>query len=267
MKGVFVMLVGFCFVACSPATEVARVTLLVESARPPSTVVTTDLGYSVELEEAWMVVSNLEFTIAGELHTSSGFERWRGFWLGTAQAHPGHFEGGEVTGRLEGRFVIDLLGGGQALGSATLLAGNYEGMNFTFERGGVVDGLDDTKALFGHTALLRGRASKEHDSIRFRLALDSPQGRRLVGVPFVQHLGPHSTGVIRLRFELEDALEGDTFFDGIEFAALDRTEDGLVWIDAQATEESVVASYNRLLRTLQTHDHFGLEAEIVEIRE
>jgi hypothetical protein len=54
-----------------------------------------------------------------------------------AWAHPGHYSGGDVTGELVGEFILDWIGGdGMALGTADLLAGDYNGFNFTFRRGG-----------------------------------------------------------------------------------------------------------------------------------
>lgn len=95
--------------ACSGPKEAERVRLPVVLDRSGVETVTTNLGYVVTLSEARMVLDDLAFATAGEAHTASAFERLWGHIIPTAWAHPGHFQGGDITGELPGRFFLDWL--------------------------------------------------------------------------------------------------------------------------------------------------------------
>ena len=222
--------------------------------------IANDLGYEVTLREARVMVENLAFTIAGEAHTASLWKRVSDFLVPSAYAHPGHFQGGDVTGELRGRFELNWLGGGASeLGNATLLVGTYESANFTFIHATEDDGLAADDPLLGHTAVLRGTATKDA-AINFTVVIDSPEGRELIGAPFEFEVKETSTEQLGIRLGTEDPLEGDTLFDGIDFSALDEDGDGLLAIGPEATSPTVVEAYNLLRRTFQTHDHFDIRA-------
>jgi len=217
--------------------------------------VDTDLGYRVELTEVRVAIEDLVFTIAGESHTASLWERISDLFVATALAHPGHHQAGDVTGELRGSFVLDWLGGdGGEIGRATLLPGQYTAANFTFSRGSVEAELDEGDPLIGHTAILEGTATNGSEPIGFVIVLDSPEGRELVGAPFEASVRENSTGRLALRFVTADPLEQDTVFDGLEFEALDADDDGQVRIEPNV--EEVEEAYNTFRRTFQTHDHF-----------
>jgi hypothetical protein len=95
--------------SCGAPQEAALVSLPVVVADSGITEVMTDLGYRVELREARMVLSDLVFAIAGESHAASFWHRASSWLLPTAQAHPGHYQGGEITGELKGRFLVNWL--------------------------------------------------------------------------------------------------------------------------------------------------------------
>lgn len=244
--------------ACSPAQEAPRVVLPVVVDVAGMAPFTTDKGYTITLTEARVALKDVVFTIAGEAHVASSWELPRlGDWLiPPAQAHPGHYQGGEVTGELVGSFVVDWAReGGRVLGDATLLGGRYTAANLTFDRG-ALGPLPAGDALIGHTALLAGTATRDGQQIRFSILLDAPEGRVLVGAPFEATLSADTAGTLGLRFTPRDELEGDTLLDGVDFQALDADADHTVHIapDLPAVEDA----YNTARRAFMTHDHYAV---------
>ncbi len=246
-------------VACGAPREAPRVQLPVFVDPSGVVPVTTDLGYEVTLTEARIMVSDLQFTIAGETHVASFYEWLSGLVVPRARAHPGHFQAGEVTGELLGRFTTAFVPAPtQDLGLATLIVGSYESANFTFGSASVDDGLDPTDPLVGHTAILRGTATSAGVTTTFVARIDSPVGRQLVGAPFVFEAREDSRESLGLRLLLLDPVEGDTLFDGIDFAALDADQDGALALDPASADPAVSDAYDLLRRTFQTHDHFDV---------
>jgi hypothetical protein len=246
-------------VACSDAQEAERVALPVVVDNSGMTPVQTDLGYFVTLSEARLVVDDLQFTIAGEAHTASVWQRLGELVVPTAHAHPGHYQGGDVTGELPGHFILDLVAGNLApLGMAELIVGDYHASNFTFGRAAAADGLAEGDPLIGHTAHLLGLASRDGENHSFRVEIDAPDGRQLVGAPFDVAIDRQSQ--LTLGFELMtlDPLEGDTLFDGIDFGALPLS-DGSVALTATSGDGAIADAYDNLRRTLLTHDHFKID--------
>lgn len=251
----------FALHACGDPEEAPRVEMALVADSSAVASVTSDLGYEVVLTEARAAVENFAFTIAGEAHTASLGRRVSDFLIPTAHAHPGHFQGGDVTGELRGRFVLNWLpGSGRELGTATLLAGVYKSANFTFIRASVDDGVASDDPLSGHTALLRGRATKNGQGVEFVALLDSPVGRKLIGIPFEFEVLEGSRERLGVRLLVRDPVDGDTLFDGLDFAALDADGDGEILIEEGSGEAASVDAYNVLLRTFQAHDHFDIQA-------
>ncbi len=245
--------------ACSDAEEARRVTVPVLTDGAGLTPVTNDLGYSVELTSATIAVEDLKLTIAGEAHVSL-LRRWSDAVVPLAHAHPGHYQGGEVTGELLGRFLLRFVPGETTvLGDATLLVGKYRSADMTLARATDED-VGASDPLLGHTALLSGTASRDDQELDFLLIVDSPSGRELVGIPF-EHEVKEGGPALVLRLLTRDPLEQDTLFDGIDFALLDVDADGEVVVEPAATDAPTVAAYNRFRRTLQTHDHFRVETQ------
>lgn len=241
--------------ACSDAQEADRVELRVVADAVELVPVTTDLGYAVDLSAASIAIDNLKFTVAGETHASLG--RWLSeLLLPPAHAHPGHFQGGEVTGELRGHFVLRFAPGEvQTLGTATLLVGTYKSVNLTLSRADA-ESVEEGDPVAGHTAVLSGTAAREDANIAFDVVMDSPEGRELVGIPFEEEVTADTRNALALRFGPLDRLEMDTLFDGIDFALLDADGDGYVSIDPAATDEAIVDAYNTIRRAFQSHDHF-----------
>lgn len=247
--------------ACSSA-EPAQVELSV-TALPLTDVVTTDLGYRIELEEARIAVENLEFSLRGGSHTASFFDAISEAVVPSAYAHPGHTQDGDVTGELRGRFIFSFLPpDANPVGTATLLVGRYQSVNFTFARATAEDGISSEDPLLSHTAILRGTATREGETISFVALLDSPEERTLSGAPFEFEVREGTELLLGLGIAVEDPYEGDTLFDGLDFGALDVDGDGSVTLGEGASEESLVDAYNLLRRTFQTHDHFTMLAHL-----
>jgi hypothetical protein len=226
--------------------------------------VTTDLGYKVEVSEARIMGKDFTFAIAGELHAASLLQRSYDWLIPDALAHPGHYQGGDITGEMPGTFLLDWLPGKNVeLGEASLIVGQYHSANFVFSRATGTD-VDEEDPLLGHTALLRGTATKGGQSVSFSALIDSPKDRQLVGIPFEAKLDEASDVALHLLLKTVDTLEGDTLFDGLDFLDLDEDENGELEIVPDSKSENLEKAYNLLRRTLQTHDHFQIKAVHLE---
>ncbi|KIG19303.1 putative lipoprotein [Enhygromyxa salina] len=267
--------VGLVVAGCQPS-EAPRVELPVVVDGSGLSEAPSDLGWTVEFDEARVVIVDLLFTTAGEVHderrTTGAVLIGAAFDLleAKAWAHPGHQQGGEVIGELPGAHVIDFANeAGRELGLATLIAGEYTALNFGLGRGQAQrDGLSATDDLLGHTAVLRGTASKQIDAatvaVEFTIVIDSPPDREIIGAPFEASVTEASAYTIGLRLLTHDLLEGDGLFDGVDFAALDEADgaaDGqLLLVDPDASDSQQVAAlsdaYYAIRREFQTHDLF-----------
>lgn len=254
-------LVTYTLAACSGPQEAERVELQVVTDGSELRAVTTDLGYQVELASVSIAANDLKFTIAGEIHASF----WRGLsdaLVPPAHAHPGHYQGGEVTGELPGHFILRFAPGQEReVGTAILLAGKYRAANLTLSYASSDDaGMTEGDPLAGHSAVLAGTASRDGVTLDFEVVIDSPEGRELVGIPFDEEITAPGERTLALQFLPRDPLEDDTLFDGVDFAALDRDADGHVAIDSSASDAATVAAYNAIRRVFQTHDHFSVQS-------
>ncbi len=259
LRGIAAAATLLTFTACDGPQEAPRVSLPVVVDGAGIEPVTTALGYAVTVSSARLALQDLVFTVAGEVHTASAWERLSGALISTAYAHPGHYQGGEVTGALPGEFVVTWpTEDGRSLGVATLIAGTYQAVNFTFGQG-TADGLGAEDPLVGHTAIVSGTATKGDRTTAFTLVVDAPEARALVGAPFAVTLGASSTGRLGLRLNTVDPSEGDTLFDALDFEALDGDGDGVVRIEPGVAE--VEAAYFAFRRVCLTHDHYSAHHE------
>jgi hypothetical protein len=202
---------------------------------------TSDLGYTVEVTGARMAMKTLTFSVAGEEHTRRW---WHGFFIKEANAHPGHHEGGAITGALEGSFLVDWTHHhGHELGDAALIVGEYTSANFIF-------GHDE--ALGGATLVIEGVATRDEQKIPFEVSVSAPKGRQLIGAPFEASV--RKDGRVGLVLSLEDEVgDGGMVFDGVDFASL-SDQDGKLVLSEQAHGEA----YLKLRRRLLSHDHYLL---------
>lgn len=235
---------------CAPSQEAQRVQLEVEVDDAALVVGDNDLGWRVELSAARVAVADLQFSILGEMHEASA---WLPSWvLGRAWAHPGHLAGGDVTGELNGAFILDWgAAGGARLGAAELLTGRYEGLNFSFRAAEAGDELAGDDPLLGHTAYFAGTASKDGQAVAFTAQVDVDAGTQMVGAPFDLEVEATGQAVVALQLFPVDPIEELSLFDGLDFAALDGDGDGVVAIGPGD------AAHNFLRRTLQSHVHYA----------
>jgi hypothetical protein len=246
------MLLCGAVVGCAPSQEAVHVELAVDLDASTVDASTNDLGWTVTLSDARIAAADVQFTIQGEMHTSTA---WLDGWLvRTAWAHPGHYAGGDVTGELVGDFVFDWISGdGMALGVADVLTGDYNGFNFTFRRAGPED-VDGDDPLLGHTAYFAGEARKGADVVTFTAALDVNEKTQMVGAPFELAVAAETTAKIGIQLEATDPIESRSMFDGLDFAALDEAGLGVVEILPGS------AAHNIFVRTIQSHVHYAAEA-------
>lgn len=240
--------------ACGDAEETPRVILPVATEASGLAEAATDLGYRVALEQARLVLRDVEFTMAGEAH--SALWNLTDAIVRPAYAHPGHLQNGDATGLLPGRHVVAWSADeALPLGDATLLVGSYASANFTFGFGETVDGLAPEDPLLQHSAWLRGTATRDGETFPFEAIVDAPPDRALVGIPFAEEVTEHAPARLAFRLLLRDPLEGDTLFDGIDFAALATAQDGALLFSPASP--ALAPAYDVLRRRLLTHDHYA----------
>ncbi|TPV95957.1 MAG: hypothetical protein B7733_07315 [Myxococcales bacterium FL481] len=244
--------------ACSGPQEAMSVEVPVRTDPSMISETSTDLGYSVQLDEARVMIENLEFVYAGEHHhVASWWHRASELVVPTAYAHPGHGNAGDVTGELRGRFELDWLAAESAPEwMATLLVGSYATANFVFTRANEADGILPDDPLLGHTAMFRGTARRDSSVVEFSIFVDAPEGQPLVGASFEQAVDESSTEPLGVRLLTVDERNDSGLFDGLDFQALDEDEDGQLSIVPDSLDASVTAAHNRVLRELQAHGHF-----------
>ncbi len=254
---------------CSGSQEAPRVTLAVVVDGRGVQEASTDLGWQVSLERCRSVIRDLQFTTAGEFHDEgatalrvreeAGASALAWLWgsvLPSAHAHPGHAGGGDIIGELPGRFVVDwCAGSNEPLGEATLTVGDYNGANFLFGVADEDDGITPEEPLYGQTTELVGTASKGAQTIAFTAVVAQDEGREVVGVPFELDVMATSANTLGLQLVPTDPFEGDTVFDGIDFAALDGDGDGAVSLELDET------TLNLLRRALQDHDYYLVDPD------
>lgn len=228
--------------ACSGSEEAARVVLPVSTEATLPEPATTDLNYSVEIDRLRIAVADIELTIEGEEHQDDAR---------IVAPHPGHEGGGEVTGELPGNLVLEWDGSPRPLGDATLIVGDYRGVNWTFRAADAADGLATDDPLVGHAFHIEGVASASGVDYPFDIALDLEAGTRLVGGVFEDVVTVVTSGSLAVQFFPTDPTEGDTAFDGVDFAVLPEVA-GVRQIRPGTTE------HNALRRIIQSHDFYGV---------
>lgn len=212
---------------------------------------TNDLGYQVELERCRVAIHDVEFTTAGEMHAdASPWQRLHDVVIPTAHAHPGHYAGGEIVGELAGSYVFEWHTDGEMLGMATMLQAKYNGANFSFGRAMPSAAVPADDPIIGHTFDIAGTATIDGETFTFQALVDEDETRHVVGLPLDIEVDDSTDIALGLSFALIDPYEGDTVFDGIDFAALD--EDG----DMHVVIEPGTEAYNHLVRNLQVHDNY-----------
>ncbi|MEM6957107.1 MAG: hypothetical protein AAF645_15565 [Myxococcota bacterium] len=230
---------------CGDPSEAERFDVPVQLV-PPTEAVTTDLGYTVTLTGLRAAVANFRFTVEGEIDARAPVL----FGASTALAHPGHFQGGEVTGEMLGDYVIDWFADDRTLGIAQLIGTEYNAADIdlrTFEGEG---------PLNGHTAIVEGQAVRGDDTVSFTVAVDAPEGRAIIGIPFEATVGAETSALL-FSFLMDDPFEDDTLFDGVDFAAL--AGEGTLVLNAASADDAATA-YAAVRRAFLSHDHTFFQA-------
>jgi hypothetical protein len=231
---------------CSGSREAVTIELEVTTSPLVIAAVTTDLGYRIELDRVRVAVTRVEFTIEGEMHDLAAR---------VARPHPGHSSGGEVTGELPCDHILVWDGAvSPALGTATLIVGDYRGANFAIRAAGAADALAVDDPLLGHAFHLTGTISKDGTSRDLDAVLDVEPDTAVIGAVFEEVVTPASTAPLAIEFYPGDPFEADTAFDAVDFFALPTTTEGGIEIRPGS------APHNIIRRKIQTHDHYGVVA-------
>lgn len=234
---------------CGAGAEVAQVEMPVEVSSAGMGPAVTDLDYTVRVSGLRAALADVAFTVPGD-GIDTALAPLRGPGGAPDLGHPGHSSGGDVTGELPGEHLIDWMADGAPLGTATLLAGDYAGVNFRFRRAHAGDGLGAGDPLLAHSVHIEGTASKGGADIAFDAVLDIDDGYELVGAQFAHGVTAGDPAHLRFELHTSEPYEGKTLFDGIDFATLDEDGDGRVAI-RPGTE-----AHNKLRRTVQSHDYY-----------
>ncbi len=237
--------------SCSLASEPPQLEATIVTSSAQLEPVTTNLGYEVELYSLRIAIRDIEFMRGGEEHAHEPRFRLRDLFVKTAHAHPGHGVGGEVVGELSGDRIAHWTGDDVVLGDALLLAGEYDGANFSFREAGEDDALDPDDPLAGHTAHLKGTATRDGESIEFEAAiaiddLDEP----LLGVAFQAELFDEGAHTIAFEMLATDFF-GRTFFDGVDFESLAGDGDEVVIAPGEP-------AHDRVRDRLRSHDYYEM---------
>ncbi len=266
--------VGAVVVACGESVQSERVAASVVIDASALTTVTTDLGYEVEVSLVRVVARDFAFQAPPEGAATSWLERASDFLVPVAHAHPGHNEGGQTTGELAGRFVVDFSDDGARIGTAELLVGRYESIEFVFDRATQGD-VEVGDPLLGHTFEVEGTATKGDFSLAFRFLVDAPVGRVLEDALAEFEIASGEEPTLAFQFATSEPYEGTTLFDAIDFAALEpgadsssmggaggaAPSDGVLVIDPDTSDDAAVSAYQHLLRALGTHHYYVVEKQ------
>ena len=241
-------------IACEPSgDEPEEILMQVVSQGNQLVSVTNAEGWQVSLDAFDLCITNLEFTQEGEAHASL-LKRISDFLIPEAMAHPGHLAAGDVTGTLNGRWLISFLNPPQSLGQATILEGTYNGLNLSYCAADASMGVAADNPVHGHHAYISGTAAKNSATIQFTAQIDIADDPKLWGGVFELDVTASTTSTLALRPLTVDPSEGDTFFDGLDFGVLDEDGDGKVALVAG------MPAHNILMKTLLSHDHWSVVA-------
>lgn len=254
------MLMFALLAGCGTGAEVAEVAMPVEVSSNGTGPAITDLDYTVTVSGLRAALADVAFAVPGD-----GIDTTQVPLRGPGNApdlgHPGHSSGGDVTGELPGEHLIDWMADGASLGTATLLAGDYAGVNFRFRRAHAGDGLEAGDPLLEHSVYIDGTASKGGVDIAFDAVLDIDESYELVGALFAHSVTAGDPAHLRFEIRTSEPYEGKTLFDGIDFAALDANDENGADGDGRVEIRPGTEAHNKLRRTLQSHDYYVVIAQ------
>lgn len=236
--------------ACSEGSQEAeRVQLPVFTSAAGLSPAKNALGYTVTITSARVAISDVGFTTNGELHVKRA-PLWKRLLINEAQAHPGHYAGGDMIGELAGRHVATFGQEAVQLGEATMITGQYNGLNLTLTQATTEDGLGVQDAMLGHSVELVGQATRGDRTISFVAQINQDEGRQVVGAPFDQAITTGTKGKVEIMLLSQAPGSQETLFEGVDFEALDSDNDDTIQI---APGEP---SHNLIRRALSTHEFY-----------
>ncbi|RDV36459.1 hypothetical protein DV096_18570 [Bradymonadaceae bacterium TMQ3] len=208
----------------------------------------TDLGYTIALTETQVAMRDLVF-LTGEVEHTSLPRRAYDLLVPSALAHPGHSEGGEVTGELAGSFEVDWsVEGARELGQATLLVGDYTSASLTLGR---LSSAPETSIR------LAGTATRAGEAVDFSFEVAAPEGRAITAIRFEDTLleSPGEGAHLRFRMVLDEVFGEGHLFDGVDFEEL--ATEGI--LSFGPTDGDPI--YLEVRRRLLSHDHIEFQLQ------
>ncbi len=167
-------------------TESVRVTFPVE-VTAKSEQLTTTSGWNVTLTSATAELSAIRFFSGDALEVRAPW--WRNALVGTAYAHPGHYEEGDALGELLAGLTVDLLASEPvAWGTADGVTGDIRSQELTFGAGGLS---------------LEGVAEKDGTQVAF--AVQHTPSSPVSGAKF-EHTLTTAKGTAHLQLDLQRIL-------------------------------------------------------------
>jgi hypothetical protein len=222
----------------------------------PSLTVQSDDGAILTFTGARVAVRDFTFETGGELHTTSPL--WRVI-VPEANAHPGHFNQGTITGELAGRFVVNFADPAETGLSATLQSGDYVAASFFFDQFAADEAPDHAGACIHLTGDVTTAANTTH---AVDITIVCPDDRQMQSAPFDARIRS-GRGSIALSLELLDPFEGDTAFDGIDWTELATLADPgtAIRLHESSPDGPLQDAYLTVRRNLLSHDHYLFELQ------
>lgn len=184
-------------------------------------VVETSLGWSIEVTRARLALDTLYYVSgppAGLVRCSDGI-----FSIPTAQAHPGHYDSGDVLGEFQGPVTLDLLAPEQVLGEDGGVSGLALSAVITL---GSLGGDDGTLAVVLEGVAARGDTTLPFRATIERAAIDNPTSH----LPEIDGC-PLEAGAIKGDGTVLLEVGVAVWLDNIDFAEVSVPESGLALLE------------------------------------
>ena len=189
---------------CGDDSGPRRTTFPVDVVASTATGLTNDFGYTVDIQQARMRLGPITCYSGEPLFTQSEptWRRWLAkLWpVGTAHAHPCHYQEGQALAELTCSHEVDLLASSTRLGTASGVTGSYRSVR-----------VDLSKASGNPTVTIQGKATKSNSSISFSASLSPDTAVKGVALNAEVDGRP---GTLALRVDLK------SWVDHVDFSKL-----------------------------------------------